>query len=64
MDEQTATKMLDGLRDGQVEEIVINKEDFLTFRPFLVNRDDFKYFHGTAGRGGHFTYRYLEKPRS
>ncbi|WEA45617.1 hypothetical protein [Priestia aryabhattai] len=64
MDEQTAINMLNELSEGKVTEIKVKKEDFLAFRPFLVNRPDFKHFRGIAGRGGDFIYTYLEIPRS
>ncbi|MCM3003087.1 hypothetical protein [Priestia koreensis] len=64
MDEQQVTKMLDQLRDGEVEEIHIKKDDFLLFRPFLVTRPDFKRFRGIAQRGGDVVYHYLDVPRS
>lgn len=63
MDEQTAINMLNELSEGKVTEIKVKKEA-LAFRPFLVNRPDFKHFRGIAGRGGDFTYTYLEIPRS
>jgi len=64
MDESIATKLLDDLRDGNIVELFVKREDFLVFRSVLVKRDDFKHFRGIAQRGGHVIYRYLKEPRS
>ncbi|GGJ68661.1 hypothetical protein GGR02_001972 [Anoxybacillus voinovskiensis] len=64
MNESIAAKLLDDLRDGNIAELFVKKEDFLVFRSVLVKRDDFKHFRGIAQRGGHVIYHYLKEPRS
>ncbi|WP_199426458.1 hypothetical protein [Thermaerobacillus caldiproteolyticus] len=64
MDETTATKLLDELRDGKISELLVKKEDFLVFRAVLVKRSDFKHFRGIAQRGGDILYHYTKQPRS
>ncbi|XXM73315.1 abortive phage infection protein [Lysinibacillus sphaericus] len=62
--ESEIVKMLDALRNKEVEEISVEKEDFLTFRAVLVKQPDFKQFRGIAGHGGHVRYQYMDAPRS
>jgi hypothetical protein len=64
MDEQTIHELLDKLRDGELHEYHVGKEQFLTFRKTLVDREDFKHFRGIAQQGGSIIYRYLKEPRS
>lgn len=64
MNKEEAGKMLDSLKNGQVEEIFISKQDFMLFREVLVKRNDFKHFRGIAQRGGDVSYQYLDDPRS
>ncbi|ANB56824.1 hypothetical protein GFC29_181 [Anoxybacillus sp. B7M1] len=64
MDEKLAAKLLDDLRDRNISELLVKKEDFLLFRKILVNRSDFKHFRGIAQHGGDVIYHYLEHPRS
>ncbi|MCM3160179.1 hypothetical protein [Metabacillus litoralis] len=64
MDGQTVTEILDQLRDGELNEYHVTKEQFLIFREVLVNREDFKHFRGIAKQGGSVIYRYLNEPRS
>jgi hypothetical protein len=64
MDEALAKKLLDELRDGKISELLIKKEDFLSFRSVLVKRSDFKHFRGIAQRGGDIIYHYMKEPRS
>lgn len=64
MDAQEATTLLDRLKHGEIEELIVKKEDFLSFQQVLTKRDDFKHFHGIALKGGDIRYEYLEKPRS
>lgn len=62
--ESEIIKMLEALRNKEVEEISVKKEDFLSFRAVLVKQPDFKHFRGIAAHGGHVRYQYLENPRS
>jgi hypothetical protein len=64
MDEQKAIELLQQLRNGEVKELHITKEEFLPFRQVLVKQEDFKHFRGIAQRGGGVLYQYLEVPRS
>ncbi|GMB08678.1 hypothetical protein EDD69_10750 [Thermolongibacillus altinsuensis] len=64
MNEKEATELLNQLRDGEIHELLVKKEDFLTFRNVLVNREDFKHFRGVAQRGGDVIYYYMKEPRS
>ncbi|PKG22197.1 hypothetical protein [Niallia nealsonii] len=56
--------LLEKLKNGEVEQITIKKEEFLQFRKQLIERSDFKYFRGIALRGGDVAYTYLSTPRS
>ncbi|MDX8366077.1 hypothetical protein [Cytobacillus sp. IB215665] len=64
MDEQYITEILDKLRDGELNEFRVSKEQFYTYRNVIVSRSDFKHFHGIAQRGGDVIYRYLTEERS
>jgi hypothetical protein len=56
--------IFDSLKNGEMEEYLVSKEEFLHFRVELVKREDFKHFRGIAQRGGAVLYRYTENPRS
>ncbi|WP_445506359.1 hypothetical protein [Niallia sp. 03190] len=64
MVEAKVKEILEQLKSGDIEEITIEKQEFLSFREHLVKRDDFKHYFGIAERGGDVTYRYLKEPRS
>ncbi|GAM13762.1 hypothetical protein SAMD00020551_1908 [Mesobacillus selenatarsenatis SF-1] len=64
MDKEQAVRMLESLRNKEVEEIFVSKQDFMEFREFLVKRDDFKHFSGIAQRGGDVIFRYIDEARS
>jgi hypothetical protein len=64
MVESEALQLIDALRNKEVEEIQVEKDDFLSFRAVLVKQQDFKHFRGIAEHGGHIRYQYLEIPRS
>jgi hypothetical protein len=64
MDKEQALRMLESLRNREVEEIFVAKQDFMAFREVLVKREDFKQFRGIAQRGGDVIYQYLNDPRS
>ncbi|WP_019242502.1 MULTISPECIES: hypothetical protein [Bacillus] len=61
---ETANDLLEKLKNGELSEVLIKKEDFLSFRAQLVKREDFKHFHGVAKHGGVTVYSYLEEERS
>lgn len=64
MVEKEIHSLLEQLKNGEVEQITIKKEEFLQFRQQLVRRNDFKHFRGIALRGGDVAYTYLSIPRS
>lgn len=64
MDEQTIHEILDKLKNGELNEFHVGKEQFSAFRTVLVKRDDFKHFRGIAKQGGSVLFRYLQEPRS
>ncbi|MEK4629732.1 MAG: hypothetical protein ABS944_00135 [Solibacillus sp.] len=57
-------EMLNQLKNGNVESIVIKKEEFLQFREHLLKDDKFKHFRGEAKQGGDVIYTFLQKPRA
>ncbi|MEH7882986.1 hypothetical protein V7654_01555 [Bacillus sp. JJ1609] len=64
MDKEQAVRMLDSLKNKEVDEIFVSKQDFMIFREVIVNREDFKHYRGIAQRGGDVIYQYLDEPRS
>lgn len=57
-------EQLNRLQSGDIQELEIAKEDFLSFREVLVKRKDFKHFSGNAMQGARVIYTYLQSPRS
>ncbi|MGL4819769.1 MAG: hypothetical protein ACRC5C_07300 [Bacilli bacterium] len=64
MDVEKAKILLEQLKNREVETIIVEKSDFLSFRAELVKRADFMHFNGEALRGGVTRYVYLDEPRS
>lgn len=64
MNKELVNELLDKLKNGEISELTIKKEDFLSFREQLVSRNDFKHFRGIAKHGGLTIYHYLEDERS
>lgn len=64
MEEEVIHNILDQLKNGDLKEYYVKKEEFLDFRRILVKREDFKHFHGIAQRGGDVLYQYMEEERS
>lgn len=64
MTEEHIKEILDKLKNGELNEYYVSKEDFLSVRNVIVRRDDFKHFRGIAQRGGAVIYQYLESARS
>ncbi|MGN1402193.1 MAG: hypothetical protein ACI4XL_11910 [Bacillus sp. (in: firmicutes)] len=64
MNRETAIQLLEQLKAGELTEVRISKEDFLSFREQLVKREDFKHFRGDAQHGGETIYTYLKEPRN
>ena len=50
--------LLDKLQNGEIEEIVIERDDFFVFREVWINREDRTSFVGEAGLNGKIIYRY------
>ncbi len=55
-------QQLEDLKNGEIESITIEKEDFLDFRTVLIAREDFKHFRGIAYHHGITVYTYTEEP--
>lgn len=64
MDKEQAVRMLESLKNNEVEEIFVAKQDFMDFRELLVKREDFKHIRGIAQRGGDVIFRYMDEARS
>lgn len=64
MDPQLINNMFEKLKEGEISEYFVKKEDFLPIREVLVKRPDFKHFRGIARRNGDVIYQYREIARS
>ena len=64
MNKELANELLEKLANGDLSELHVTKEDFLSFREQLVKRRDFKHFKGIAKHEGLTTYVYLSEARS
>jgi hypothetical protein len=64
MAESEFIQLINALRNKEIEEIQVEKDDFLTFRAVLVKQPDFRHFRGIAEHGGNIRYQYLDTPRS
>jgi hypothetical protein len=64
MVESEVVKLIDALRNKELEEIQVKKDDCLSFRAVLVKQQDFKHFRGIAEHRGNIRYQYLDTPRS
>ncbi|MFB1081303.1 hypothetical protein [Jeotgalibacillus sp. JSM ZJ347] len=64
MTAEEANIQLEQLKNGELKEVIVEKEDFDLFRGVLTGREDFKHFRGIAGHYGRTVYQYLEEPRS
>ena len=64
MEQNEMLNLIEQLKNGEIAQIFIKKEDFLTFREIIVNREDFKHFRGIAQHGGDVIYTYIEEARS
>ena len=56
--------ILDQLRTGEVQSVLIKKDEFLQFREHLMKDEQFKHFRGEAKQGGDVVFTFLEEPRS
>ena len=64
MDKNLANELLEKLKGGELAELKIAKEDFLSFREQLVRREDFKDFRGIARHNGETVFTYMKEHRS
>ncbi len=55
-------QQLEELKNGTIESLTIEKEDFLEFRTVLITREDFKHFRGAAYHHGTTIYMYTVEP--
>lgn len=56
--------LIDQLRNGDVQSILIKKEEFLQFRELLLKDAQFKHFRGEAKQGGDVVFTFLQQARS
>ena len=56
--EQYFIDQLNQLRQNDIQELMVSKEDFLTFRKVWLEQEDKNYFIGYAKRQGKVIYRY------
>jgi hypothetical protein len=61
MDRETAIFQLERLRKKEIEQLHIEKDDFLSFREVLIEQPDFKQFRGIARHGGLVVYEYHDQ---
>jgi hypothetical protein len=64
MNVEAINEIFEKLKNKELNEYFVKKEDFLSVRSVLVQRSDFKHFRGTALRGGDVLYEYLDEARS
>ncbi|KOS69670.1 hypothetical protein AEA09_14525 [Lysinibacillus contaminans] len=57
-------EMLQQLKEGKIENIEIDKDQFYEFREVLVKHPLFKHYRGDAKQNGKVIYTYMEVPRS
>lgn len=61
MNKETALQILEDLRTGKIQEQLIKKADFMTFREVLVEQEDKADFVGIAQKGGQVIYKYRKQ---
>ncbi|WP_331254636.1 hypothetical protein [Sutcliffiella horikoshii] len=64
VNEALATEILDKLKNRELHEYKIQKEEFMIFRKVLVAREDFKHYRGIAKHKGEVVYQYMQEARS
>ena len=57
-------KILDELRLGEIQSVIIKKEEFLQFREYLIKDEQFKNFRGEAKQGGDIVYTFSQNSRT
>ncbi|WP_100373038.1 hypothetical protein [Bacillus sp. FJAT-45037] len=58
MTKEEAIRILDQLRNNEIESYRLSKENFLDFREVLFAQEDMKNFRGNAQHGGEAIYTY------
>lgn len=58
MTNEQAASLLEELKNGTIQELKIEKEDFLTFRQELMKAEDVSNFRGNAKHHGVTIYTY------
>ena len=58
--ENPFVKLLEQLSQGEIEEFVVTRDEFITFREAWLLRDDRTSFVGEAGLEGRIIYRYAK----
>lgn len=56
--------ILDQLRQGELQSVIIKKEEFLQFREHLIKDEQFKNFRGEAKQGGDVVFTFSGNSRS
>ncbi|WP_227395697.1 abortive phage infection protein [Jeotgalibacillus aurantiacus] len=64
MTKEEINQMFEQLKNKEIKEVFVKKEQFDEVREVLVAREDFKHFRGIARHNGHTVYTYLDEPRS
>jgi len=57
-------RILDQLRNKEIESFEVSKTEFMEFRNVLVKDIQFKHFRGEAKQGGNVVYTFLDEPRT
>lgn len=50
--------VIEKLRNGELEQFVVRKEEFLLFREVLMKQEDKENIQGEAKKGGEVVYSY------
>ncbi|MFK3938807.1 hypothetical protein ACI2JA_15005 [Alkalihalobacillus sp. NPDC078783] len=58
MTNEQAVSLLEELRSGNIQELKVEKEEFLTFRQALMKAEDVSNFRGRAKHHGMTIYTY------
>lgn len=61
MVENPYESLLEQLKSGEVNELIVDQADFMTFREVWKTHEDRTKFVGEAGLKGKIIYRYLEE---
>lgn len=57
-------EQLNQLENGEIPQIIVEKEDFYQYREKIVAHPKFKHFRGEAKQGAQVIYTYLKEARS